>query len=71
MSVSYLAETLEYGESLLGKLTVKGLATVPAARLGLVEIGSSGVSMLMLPVESTAVTLCRLGSLTPPLRSML
>ena len=47
-----------------------GLGAVAlVARLGLVERFGSAVSMLMLPVESDAVSLCRFGSVMPPVKS--
>ena len=66
MKVSYSAATLPYG----GTTVNSGLGAVAlVCRLGFVEMFCSAVSMLMLPVESDAVSLCRAGSVMPPVKS--
>ena len=66
MNVSYWASMLLYG----GVIVNSGLGAVAlVCRLGLVEISRSTVSIFMLPVDSDPVTLCRAGSVIPPVKS--
>ncbi len=66
MKVSYCAAISPYG----GTMVNAGFGSVAlVAMFGFVERGRRPMSIVMLPLDSEAVTLCRAGRVIPPVRS--